>query len=69
MEEATLFLVASSLNARAASVLVSATDYVGKVSSDISSKGYPSNYIERAIRVGIESLRKIILEDRNAKTE
>ncbi len=69
MEEATLFLVASSLNARAASVLVSATDYVGKVSNDISSKGYPSNYIERAIRVGIESLRKIILEDRNAKTE
>lgn len=69
MEEATLFLVANSLDARVASVLVSATDYVGKVSSDISSKGYPSNYIERAIKVGIESLRKIILEDRYAKTE
>lgn len=64
MEEATLFLVAASLNVRAASVLVSATDYVNKVSSDISSSGYPVNYIDRAIQVGIESLRKIIINDK-----
>lgn len=67
MEEATLFLVAASLKARAASVLVSATDYVNKVSSDISSNGYPINYIDRAIQVGIESLRKVILEDKKQK--
>lgn len=65
MEEATLFLVSASLNSRAASVLVSATDYENKVSSDISSNGYPINYIDRAIQVGIESLRKIIINDRN----
>lgn len=67
MEEATLFLVAASLNARAASVLVSATDYFNEVSSDISSSVYPTSYIDRAIKVGVESLRKVIIEDKNKK--
>lgn len=65
MEEATLFLVASSLKARAASVLVSATDYKNKVSNNISSKVYPVNYIDKAIKTGIEALRQIIIEDKN----
>ncbi len=64
MEEATLFLVGASLGARTASVLVSATDYDNKVSSNISSKVYPVNYIDKAIKVGVETLRKVILEDK-----
>uniref|UniRef100_UPI00289695E1 phosphorylase family protein n=1 Tax=Hydrogenoanaerobacterium sp. TaxID=2953763 RepID=UPI00289695E1 len=61
MEEAPLFLVANSLGVRAASVLVSATDYVGKVSSDISAGGFPKDFIDRPIQVAVEAIRNDIL--------
>lgn len=62
MEESPLFLVAASLHVRMASVLVSATDYENKVSSNIAESGFPTNYIDRPIRVAIEALRKDICE-------
>lgn len=67
MEEATLFLVANALSVRAGSVLVSATNYENKVSNDISASGYPINHIDKAIKVGIETMRAIILEDLSSK--
>lgn len=65
MEEATLFLVANSLGVRAASVLVSATNYAGKVSSSISASGYPADYIDRPIQVAVEAIRQDIIFHRD----
>lgn len=67
MEEATLFLVAHALNVRAGSVLVSATNYENKVSNDTSASGYPTNHIDTVIKVGIEAMRAVILEDMASK--
>lgn len=64
MEEATLFLVAASLGVRAASVLVSATNYKDETSSDTSSSAYPADTEVRAIKTGVEGLRRLILQER-----
>jgi uridine phosphorylase len=61
MEEATLFLVAASLKVRSASVMVSATDYVNAVSKSNDASGYPTETIQRPIKVAVETIRKMIL--------
>ena len=61
MEEATLFLVASSLGVRAASVLVSATDYDNGVSKKNSADVYPTDTIQRPIKTAVETIRKFII--------
>jgi uridine phosphorylase len=60
MEEATLFLAASSLGVRAASVLVSATNYENGVSKKNSADVYPTDAIQRPIKVAVETIRKLI---------
>jgi uridine phosphorylase len=62
MEEAALFLVAGSLGARAASVLVSATDYENGVSKKNTSNVYPSDTIQRPIKTAVETIRKLIIQ-------
>ena len=65
MEEATLFLVAASLGLRSASVLVSATNVNDETAKDTSISGYPSEDAEmKPIRVAIEALRTVILNDK-----
>ena len=64
MEESILFLVGTSLGVRTGSVLVSATNFDGSVSRRNSADVYPTNSIQKPIRVAIEALRRIILEDR-----
>lgn len=64
MEEAALFLVASSLYVRGASVLVSATNYDGGVSKKNSADVYPADMIQRPIKVAIETIRKLIRRDK-----
>jgi uridine phosphorylase len=66
MEEATLFLVADSLHIRAASILVSATDFAGGVSKKNSSEVYPSDTIQRPIKIAVETIRKLILREKSA---
>jgi len=60
MECAPLFLVAASLGIRAASVLVSATDY--KKYSD-QDREHPADLENRVIMVGIEAMKSIIRRD------
>jgi uridine phosphorylase len=62
MEEATLFLVANSLYIRAASILVSATDFAGEVSKKDSADVYPVDTIQRPIKIAVETIRKLILQ-------
>lgn len=64
MEEAVLFLAGTSLGVRTASVLVSATNFDGSVSRRNSADVYPTNSIQKPIRVAIEALRRLIREDR-----
>lgn len=64
MEESVLFLAGASLGVRTGSVLVSATNFDGSVSKRSSADVYPTDSIHKPIRVAIEALRRIILEDR-----
>lgn len=62
MESATLFAVAMTLeDARAATVLVSATNYKN-YSSD--AKNYPKDFEDRAIQTAIDAMKEIIKEDK-----
>jgi len=63
MEESPLFLIGTSLRVRAASVLVSATDYIDGVSKKSSADVYPTDYIQKPIQVAIEALRRLIRMD------
>ncbi len=64
MESATLFLVAASLGVRAATVLVSATSVE---TTKANTEGYPGDVEERAIKVGIEGMRNVVLADRKRR--
>lgn len=61
MESAPLFIAAGSLGVRAATVLVSATNYKDYGNDD---KVYPSDTEKRAIITGIEGMRKVINWDK-----
>lgn len=61
MECAPLFLCGASLGIRTAAVLISATDYKSYSNDD---KDYPRDWEHRAIEVGIEAMRAVILYDR-----
>lgn len=61
MECAPLFLAGASLGIRTAAVLISATDY-GSYSND--DKDYPRGWERRAIEVGIEAMKSVIIKDR-----
>ncbi len=61
MESAPLFLIAGCLGIRAATVLVSATNY--KSYSD-DKKDYPAQWEHRAIETAIEAMRQIIRQDK-----
>ena len=58
MEAATLFVASASLGVRSGGVMVCATDY-HKV-----NKTYPMDYEARAIEVGVEAMRQLIIKDR-----
>ena len=64
MEEATLFLVGTSLRVRAASVLVSATNYDGGVSKKNTADVYPTDAIQRPICTAVAAIRKLIEIDK-----
>ena len=61
METATMFIACAKLGARAGACMVCATDYVP--SKDVN-KTYPIDYEPRAIEVGVEALRQIIVKDK-----
>lgn len=61
MESSPLFLVAASLGIRAATVLVSATNYK-KYSND--DRHYPRDWEHRAIETAITAMREIIKKDK-----
>lgn len=63
MECSLLFLAAASLGIRMASVMICATDYQN-YSND--AKDYPKDLEQRAIKVGIEGMRRIICQDKAA---
>jgi uridine phosphorylase len=64
MESAPLFLIAGCLGVRAATVLVSATNYK-KYSND--DRTYPRDWEHRAIETGIEAIRAVIRRDRETR--
>lgn len=66
MEEALLFIAATSLGVRAASALVSATNYKSYNQDNSLS---PIEIEKRAILTGIEAMRKIIEEDKRKSKE
>lgn len=61
MECSVLFLIGASLGIRTSSVMISATNF-GEYSND--AKDYPSGWEQRAIEVGIEAMRQMILKDK-----
>ena len=61
MECAVLFLIGASLGIRTSSVMISATNF-GEYSNDAAD--YPDRWEQRAIEVGIEAMRQIILQDK-----
>lgn len=61
MECAVLFLIGASLGIRTASVMISATNF-GEYSNDAAD--YPSGWEQRAIEVGIEAMRQLIIKDK-----
>lgn len=63
MECSLLFLAAASLGIRMSSVLICATNYQDYSNDD---QDYPRAWEQRAIKVGIEGMRKIILQDQAA---
>ncbi|GIO08666.1 hypothetical protein J31TS6_46940 [Brevibacillus reuszeri] len=66
MECAPMFVLASTLNCRAAAVLVSATDY--KIYSS-DAKTYPADFESRPIEVAIEAMRQVIKADQSGRGE
>lgn len=64
MECSVLFLIGASLGIRTASVMISATNF-GEYSNDAAD--YPSGWEQRAIEVGIEGMRLMILKDREKR--
>jgi len=64
MECSLLFLAAASLGIRMSSVMINATDF-GVYTND--DKDYPRDWEHRAIQVGIEAMRQIILQDKEEK--
>ncbi len=61
MECSTLFLVAASLGIRMSSVMINATEFDVYSNDD---KDYPRDWEHRAIQVGIEGMRQMILQDK-----
>ena len=61
MECAVLFLVGASLGIRTSSVMINATEYASYTNDD---KDYPRDWEHRAIKVGIEGMRRVILKDK-----
>ncbi len=61
MECSVLFLVAASLGIRMSSVMINATEFEVYANDD---KDYPRDWEHRAIQVGIEAMRQIILKDK-----
>lgn len=61
MECSTLFLVGASLGIRMSSVMINATEFDVYTNDD---KDYPREWEHRAIQVGIEAMRQIILKDK-----
>lgn len=64
MECAPLFIASTCLGVRAATVLVSATNYKNY---GCDSKVYPTDSEKRAITTAVEAMRKIIAEDKASK--
>lgn len=64
METATLFIAGAKLGVRTGACMVCATDYVP---SKKVNKTYPIDYEPRAIEVGVEALKQIILNDKAQK--
>ncbi len=60
MECSLLFLAAASLGVRMSSVMINATEFETYTNDD---KDYPRDWEHRAIQVGIEAMRQLILED------
>jgi len=60
MECSTLFLIAASLGIRMSSVMINATNYKSYSNDD---KDYPRDWEDRAIRVGIETMKVLIRKD------
>lgn len=61
MECSVLFLVGASLGIRTSSVMINATEFGAYSNND---KDYPRDWEHRAIAVGIEAMRQIILKDK-----
>lgn len=61
MECSVLFLIGASLGIRTASVMISATDF-GVYSNHAAD--YPDQWEQRAIEVGIQAMRQVILRDK-----
>ena len=61
METATMFIAGARLKARVGACMVCATDYV---KSENVNKTYPIDYEPRAIEIGVEAMRRIILSDK-----
>lgn len=59
MECAPLFIAGASVDIRVGGVLVCATDY------ERFTNDYPISYEPRAIEVGVEAMRRLILQDKN----
>ncbi len=64
MECSTLFLVAASLGIRMSSVMINATPFDVYTNDD---KDYPRDWEHRAIQVGIEAMKLLILQDKEEK--
>lgn len=61
MECSVLFLVGASLGIRTSSVMINATEFSAYTNDD---KDYPRDWEHRAIQVGIEGMRRMILKDK-----
>ena len=61
MECSVLFLVGASLGIRMSSVMINATEFETYPNDD---KDYPRDWEHRAIQVGVEAMRQIILKDK-----
>ncbi|MCI8949100.1 MAG: nucleoside phosphorylase [Lachnospiraceae bacterium] len=62
MECSLLFLAAASLGIRMSSVMINATEFQAYTNDD---KDYPRDWEHRAIQVGIEAMRQLILQDKD----
>ena len=65
MECSVLFLVAASRGIRMSSVMINATEFEAY---DNNFSSYPKDWEHRAIQVGIEAMRQIILKDKEKET-